>query len=66
MKLFKCQSCQQILYFENTVCVKSGHRLGYIPEMATLSALIATAIHGGRSRRRAVLPVLRKCGARGV
>src|SRR4029077_2828413 len=38
-ELFKCQSCQQILYFENTVCVKSGHRLGYIPEMATLSAL---------------------------
>ena len=20
MKLFKCQSCQQILYFENSVC----------------------------------------------
>ena len=39
MKLFKCQSCQQILYFENTVCVRSGHRLGYIPEIATLSAL---------------------------
>jgi hypothetical protein len=39
MKLFKCQSCQQVLYFENTVGVKSGHRLGYIPETATLSAL---------------------------
>ena len=39
MKLFKCQSCQQILYFENTVCVKSGHRLGYIPETATLASL---------------------------
>ena len=39
MKLFKCQSCQQILYFENDVCVKCGHRLGYVPEAATLSAL---------------------------
>jgi hypothetical protein len=39
MKLFKCQSCQQILYFENSVCVKCGHRLGYVPEIATLSAL---------------------------
>ena len=39
MKLFKCQSCQQILYFENTVCEKCGHRLGYIPATATLSAL---------------------------
>jgi hypothetical protein len=39
MKLFKCQSCQQVLYFENSVCVKCGHRLGYVPEIATLSAL---------------------------
>ena len=39
MKLFKCQSCQQILYFENDVCVKCGHKLGYVPEVATLSAL---------------------------
>ena len=42
MKLFNCQSCQQILYFENTVCVKSGHRLGYILETATLAALGAS------------------------
>ncbi|HTG26481.1 MAG TPA: putative zinc-binding peptidase [Reyranella sp.] len=39
MKLFKCQSCHQVLYFENSVCVKCGHRLGYVPEIATLSAL---------------------------
>jgi hypothetical protein len=39
MKLFKCQICQQVLYFENSVCVKCGHRLGYVPEIATLSAL---------------------------
>jgi hypothetical protein len=40
MKLFKCQACQQILYFENTVCVKSQHRLGFIPDQATLTALL--------------------------
>ena len=39
MKLFKCQSCHQILYFENDVCVKCGHKLGYVPEVATLSAV---------------------------
>jgi hypothetical protein len=39
MKLFKCQSCQQILYFENDVCVNCGHQLGYVPDVATLSAL---------------------------
>jgi hypothetical protein len=40
MKLFKCQACQQILYFENAVCVKSQHRLGFIPDKATLTALL--------------------------
>jgi hypothetical protein len=39
MKLFKCQHCGQLLYFENTVCEKCSHRLGYLPEVATLSAL---------------------------
>jgi hypothetical protein len=39
MKLFKCQACHQILYFENTVCEKCSHRLGFLPEQASLSAL---------------------------
>lgn len=39
MKLFKCQHCSQILYFENNVCEKCSHHLGYIPETAVLSAL---------------------------
>ena len=33
MKLFKCQHCEQLLYFENTVCEKCCHRLGFIPEI---------------------------------
>ena len=39
MKLFKCQHCEQLLYFENTICEKCGHRLGFIPEIMTLSAV---------------------------
>ena len=39
MKLFKCQACGQLLYFENTACVNCGHRLGYLPERTELSAL---------------------------
>jgi hypothetical protein len=39
MRLFKCQACAQLLYFENTACEKCSHRLGYLPEIATLSAL---------------------------
>jgi hypothetical protein len=39
VKLFKCQSCGQILYFENTSCESCGHQLGYLPRAMTLSAL---------------------------
>jgi hypothetical protein len=39
MKLFRCQACGQLLYFENTKCEKCGRRLGYIPGAETLSAL---------------------------
>jgi hypothetical protein len=39
MKLFKCQGCGQVLFFENTVCERCSHRLGYLPNELTLSAL---------------------------
>jgi len=39
MKLFRCQHCGQLLYFENTVCERCSHRLGFIPEIMNLSAL---------------------------
>src|ERR1700759_4079328 len=39
MKLFRCQNCGQVLYFENTVCERCSHRLGYLLDLATLSAL---------------------------
>ena len=39
MKLFKCQHCGQLLYFENTGCERCGHRLGFISEIMTLSAV---------------------------
>jgi hypothetical protein len=39
VKLFKCQSCSQVVYFENTRCESCGHALGYLPEAMTLTAL---------------------------
>ncbi len=41
MRLFKCQVCQQILHFENTLCEKCSHSLGYLPAEVALSALEA-------------------------
>ena len=39
MRLFKCQVCAQLLYFENTRCEKCGHALGYEPVQNKLLAL---------------------------
>ena len=39
MRLFECQACRNLLYFENRTCDKCGHRLAYLPEIGTLSAL---------------------------
>ncbi len=48
MKLFKCQHCGQLLYFENDHCVKCSRRLGFIPEIMNLSALEQ---HEGQQRQ---------------
>ncbi len=39
MKLFVCQSCGNIVYFENRACGRCGHRLAFLPERVTLSAI---------------------------
>lgn len=41
MKLFECQHCGQLLYFDNTQCERCGHTLGYLPDLTQLSALTA-------------------------
>lgn len=39
MKLFKCQNCGQVLFFENRTCRRCGYRLGFLPERGELSAV---------------------------
>ena len=39
MKLFQCQYCGQLVYFENVRCETCGRRLGYLPMQTVLSAL---------------------------
>jgi hypothetical protein len=39
MKLFNCQACSNVLYFENRTCGQCGHRLAYLPERTTVSAI---------------------------
>jgi hypothetical protein len=39
MRLWACQNCHQALMFENTVCERCGHQLGYLPDEHILSAV---------------------------
>jgi hypothetical protein len=39
MKLFRCQACDNIIYFENRRCGRCGHRLAYAPEVKLMAAL---------------------------
>lgn len=46
MKLFKCQSCGHVLYFENRRCESCFSQLGYLPLESTLAALRPTESPG--------------------
>jgi hypothetical protein len=41
MKIFRCQSCEQVVYFENTRCMNCGAPLGFLPDHFVVSALQA-------------------------
>ena len=57
MKLFSCQGCGQLLYFENVRCENCGRALGYLPDLAEISALGRQAGRGlGRCWRRPERP----------
>lgn len=40
MKIFECQKCGQVLYFENTSCERCSHVVGYSPDEETVLTLI--------------------------
>lgn len=39
MRLFKCQNCGHVAYFDNTTCAHCGVHLGYLPDIGELSAV---------------------------
>ena len=43
VKLFECQNCGQLIYFENVQCERCGFALGFLPDAAVMTALKATA-----------------------
>ncbi len=39
MKIYTCESCGQTLFFQNVVCTRCGHTLGFLPDQLVLCAL---------------------------
>lgn len=46
MKLFSCQTCQQILFFESVECTRCGRALAYLPDRAQVSVVTRSADGG--------------------
>ena len=39
MKVFHCDHCDHLVFFENTVCVSCDHRLAFLPEVLDVGSL---------------------------
>ena len=39
MNVFHCDHCDQLVFFENTVCVKCGNTLAYLPDLGDMGSL---------------------------
>ena len=39
MKVFHCDHCEHLVFFENTQCVSCGHQLAYLPDLGVVASL---------------------------
>ncbi len=39
MKIFTCSACKHVAFFENSLCIRCGHTLAYLPDRSVLSAM---------------------------
>jgi hypothetical protein len=39
MKVFHCDHCSQLVFFENTKCLSCGHRVAYLPDLGLIGSL---------------------------
>jgi hypothetical protein len=58
MKVFHCDHCGHLLFFENTQCVRCGHAVAYLPDLAVVGSLDANNDGTWRS------PIARSAGRR--
>ena len=59
MKLFRCDHCRSLVYFENHTCLACGHLLAYLPEPGILASLEPADEAGPAPLWRSPAPVAR-------
>ena len=42
MKIYHCDHCQQLVFFENIRCMACGHSLAFLPDLAEIASLELT------------------------
>jgi hypothetical protein len=55
VKIFHCDHCQNLVFFENVQCVNCGHALGFLPDLQDMGSLDPI----GGSRWESLLPAAR-------
>ncbi len=62
VRVFHCDHCQQLVFFENTHCVSCNHPLAYLPDQGVVASLApAGANTWRRASAQAQAPVYRLC-----
>jgi hypothetical protein len=52
MRIFHCDHCQQLIFFENTRCLNCQHELAFLPDVADMGSLEAAGEDRWRSPAR--------------
>lgn len=53
VKVFHCDHCGHLVFFENTCCVTCGHKLAYLPDLRVVGSLEQVAANAWRSPLKA-------------
>ena len=60
MRVFRCSVCDQLVFFDNSVCLQCGTALGYLPDERSLVSLMPTG-DGAWTRIGGDGSILRNC-----
>jgi hypothetical protein len=66
MKIFHCDHCGHLLFFENTRCVSCDHQVAYLPDLQLVTSLESDGSDTLRSVRPQAAPGYRLCANHGT